>query len=93
MQTKALHSRYFQASLALVVLAIALFFGLPGSFSFGEVPIYQVDVVNEYPHDSNAFTQGLAFVDGKLYEGTGQRGSRLCACLIWRRVNYYKGKI
>lgn len=74
MQTKALHSRYFQASLALVVLAIALFFGLPGSFSFGEVPIYQVDVVNEYPHDSNAFTQGLAFVDGKLYEGTGQRG-------------------
>jgi glutamine cyclotransferase len=27
-----------------------------------------------FPHDTNAFTQGLIFVDGKLYEGTGQEG-------------------
>lgn len=25
-----------------------------------------------YPHDTNAFTQGLQFYNGKLYEGTGQ---------------------
>ena len=31
-------------------------------------------VVNAYPHDTGAFTQGLIFVDGKLYEGTGQEG-------------------
>jgi glutamine cyclotransferase len=31
-------------------------------------------IVNIYPHDSGAFTQGLIFVDGKLYEGTGQEG-------------------
>lgn len=31
-------------------------------------------IVNIYPHDSGAFTQGLVFVDGKLYEGTGQEG-------------------
>jgi len=57
-----------------VILAIALFFGLPISPSSGEVPVFQAEIVNQYPHDSNAFTQGLAFVDGKLYEGTGQRG-------------------
>ncbi len=38
------------------------------------VPIYTYRVVNTYPHDRDAFTQGLAFVDGVLYEGTGRRG-------------------
>lgn len=31
-------------------------------------------IVNIYPHDSNAFTQGLFWHDGHLYEGTGQVG-------------------
>jgi len=31
-------------------------------------------VVNTYPHDPNAFTQGLVFENGVLYEGTGLRG-------------------
>lgn len=31
-------------------------------------------VVNKYPHDPQAFTQGLLFADGKLYESTGQEG-------------------
>ncbi len=31
-------------------------------------------VVHVYPHDSNAFTQGLIFVDGHLYESTGLNG-------------------
>ena len=31
-------------------------------------------VINSYPHDRSAFTQGLAFADGVLYEGTGLRG-------------------
>lgn len=35
------------------------------------IPIYSYRVVNTYPHDPNAFTQGLAFEDGVLYEGTG----------------------
>lgn len=35
-------------------------------------------VVASYPHDAQAFTQGLAFVEGLLYEGTGLYGrSRL----------------
>jgi glutaminyl-peptide cyclotransferase len=31
-------------------------------------------VVHAYPHDSQAFTQGLVFVDGHLYESTGLNG-------------------
>ncbi len=38
------------------------------------VPIYTYRIVNTYPHDRDAFTQGLVFADGVLYEGTGRRG-------------------
>lgn len=31
-------------------------------------------VVHAYPHDERAFTQGLVYVDGHLYESTGIRG-------------------
>ena len=31
-------------------------------------------VVKSYPHDRQAFTQGLVYVDGVLYEGTGLNG-------------------
>ena len=40
-----------------------------------QAPVYGFNVVRAYPHDREAFTQGLAFDDqGTLYEGTGQRG-------------------
>lgn len=32
----------------------------------------KVKAVNTFPHDVNAYTQGLIFTDGFLYEGTGQ---------------------
>lgn len=32
-------------------------------------------VLHVYPHDQQAFTQGLVFVDGHLYESTGEYGS------------------
>ncbi len=32
------------------------------------------EVVARYPHDKEAYTQGLLIVDGKLYEGTGRYG-------------------
>src|SRR5437867_10448641 len=35
---------------------------------------YTYEVVNTYPHETDAFTQGLAFEDGLLYEGTGIEG-------------------
>ncbi len=32
---------------------------------------YTFTILNVYPHDSNAFTQGLVFENGTLYESTG----------------------
>jgi glutamine cyclotransferase len=36
-----------------------------------QVPVYGYQVVHTYPHDPTAFTQGLIFLDGVLYESTG----------------------
>jgi glutamine cyclotransferase len=38
---------------------------------FGITPCYTCKVVAAYPHDNQAFTEGLAFEDGIMYEGTG----------------------
>jgi len=39
-----------------------------------EVPVYKIEVVNTWPHDAAAFTQGLTWYQGNLYEGTGRNG-------------------
>ena len=38
------------------------------------VPILVAEVVKSYPHDPHAFTQGLEYYDGYLYESTGRSG-------------------
>ena len=40
----------------------------------GAAPIQGYRIVNTYPHDRHAFTQGLIFLDGFLYESTGLHG-------------------
>jgi len=45
-------------------------------------------VNREYPHDPEAYTQGLEFVDGWLYEGTGNRGTSSL-----RRVHLNTGEV
>ena len=52
------------------------------------VPQYGYEVVNVYPHDHKAFTQGLAFDDGMLIEGTGIKGKSQL-----RRVELETGKV
>ena len=37
-------------------------------------PVYRYQVMHTYPHDPQAFTQGLVYEAGELYEGTGIRG-------------------
>lgn len=39
-----------------------------------EVQHYSYEIVAEFPHDPDAFTQGLVYADGVLYEGTGLYG-------------------
>jgi glutaminyl-peptide cyclotransferase len=35
---------------------------------------YDIEVIREYPHSREFFTQGLEMADGFLYESTGQKG-------------------
>lgn len=35
---------------------------------------YRIEIINTYPHDPNAYTQGLLWHEGFLYESTGQYG-------------------
>lgn len=43
--------------------------------SQAQIKQYSFKVVKEYPHDVMAYTQGLFFHEGKLYETTGQYGT------------------
>ena len=38
------------------------------------MPVYGFVVKNTYPHDTKAFTEGLFYKDGFLYESTGMKG-------------------
>ena len=49
---------------------------------------YGYQIVNMWPHDSNAFTQGLILSDGKMLESTGQEGFSSL-----RRVDLQTGKV
>jgi glutamine cyclotransferase len=39
-----------------------------------ETPVYGFRIVHTYPHDRKAFTEGLFFLDGHLWESTGLNG-------------------
>lgn len=51
-------------------------------------PVYGYRIVNTYPHDPEAFTQGLFFDGGVLYESTGLHGRSSV-----RRTELSTGKI
>jgi glutaminyl-peptide cyclotransferase len=53
-----------------------------------DIPRYSYRVVKTYPHDPQAFTQGLIFKDGFLYEGTGLKGRSSI-----RKVELASGKV
>jgi len=60
----------------LSALLLALLFLLLTLSEKSEVPVlYGYKVVAVYPHDPSAFTQGLVFDNGSLYESTGLYGS------------------
>ncbi len=46
----------------------------PCSLKPRPVPLFKVRIVKKYPHDPEAFTQGLVFANGFLYESTGLLG-------------------
>ncbi len=50
--------------------------------------IYTYEIINEYPHDAKAYTQGLEFYQDTLYESTGKNGRSSL-----RKVDYSTGKV
>jgi len=54
----------------------------------GTLPNYTYTVVKTYPHDRRAFTQGLQYLDGFLYEGTGLNGQSTI-----RKVKFETGEV
>lgn len=53
-----------------------------------DIPVYGYRVVHSYPHDSKAYTEGLLYLDGYLYESTGQVGASTV-----RKVDLQTGKV
>jgi glutaminyl-peptide cyclotransferase len=59
----------------VVVIGVGVLFGLPAAQRrTSPAPVSTYKVVKTYPHDRQAFTQGLVYLDGVLYEGTGLHG-------------------
>lgn len=70
---------------------LAIRFGVAGGVSqpaAERAPVEAARVIATHPHDAGAFTQGLFFSDGRLFESTGQHGeSRL------REVDLKTGRV
>lgn len=52
------------------------------------IPVYTYEVVNVFPHQADAFTEGLVFLNGELLESTGLNGESSL-----RRVDLKTGKV
>ncbi|GAA4514972.1 MULTISPECIES: glutaminyl-peptide cyclotransferase [Sphingobacterium] len=59
----------------------------------GAAKNYGFEVVNRYPHDTKAYTQGLQYADGVLYETTGQPSMLDGIVTSLRKVNLNTGEI
>ncbi|MEO7539333.1 MAG: glutaminyl-peptide cyclotransferase [Pyrinomonadaceae bacterium] len=60
----------------------------PTAVKAGPLPVYGYEVVKSYPHDPKAFTEGLFFYNGFIYESTGEEGRSSL-----RKVELESGKI
>jgi glutaminyl-peptide cyclotransferase len=57
------------------LLAIAILLCATGMPAPAQAPArYKFEVIHSFPHDAAAFTQGLEYRNGFLYEGTGLQG-------------------
>jgi len=66
--------------IVLIVVGVAVVLGVAAWFLLAKrgptgIPVYAASVVATYPHDPQAFTEGLFYRDGLLYESTGEVGT------------------
>jgi glutaminyl-peptide cyclotransferase len=71
--------------LAALALGLAVLAAVPARAA---VPVYGYTVVHTYPHDPGAFTEGLFYLNGFLYESTGLEGKSDI-----RKVDLATGKV
>ena len=72
--------------ICMLLISAAVSASDSGKSSF--IPVYGYKIINTYPHESSAFTQGLVYDQGMLYEGTGQYGGSTL-----RRVDLETGSV
>ena len=82
-----IHSLSVRYSLTTVLLSLA-WLPLQAAESTERAPVLEVEVVQSFPHDPRAFTQGLVIDEGQLYEGTGLYGESSV-----RRVDLESGEV
>jgi glutamine cyclotransferase len=80
--------RHLSASMGVTFAMVMSLLGLPAHPADSVAPVWQHEVVAVYPHDPNAYTQGLVYADGYLYESTGQYGESEL-----RRVELETGRV
>ena len=78
------------ALIALAIFLLIMYFRLPHA---GSIPAdlgsnARISVLATYPHDTDAFTQGLVYADGYFYESTGLYGKSTL-----RKVEPATGKV
>lgn len=76
----------------LILLISAMFTAIPSETAENatddSTPVYGYKIINAYPHDIGAFTQGLVYDGDVLYEGTGLSGRSTL-----RRVDLETGRV
>jgi glutamine cyclotransferase len=73
----------------ILIVTVALVIGSVTLVLLNTTPVnYTYKVINEFPHDQNAFTQGLVIEEGIMYEGTGLYGNSTL-----RRVDLETGNV
>ncbi len=72
----------------IFILLLFIFFVYSRIVKGSECPEYSYEVVHSYPHDRLAFTQGLLYYNGYLYESTGLNSNSSI-----RQVELEKGKV
>lgn len=85
--------KFLPWAIAALVFAVALVVLLTPEQQMSSVPLeltplMTYEIINEYPHDPRAFTQGLIYLDGDLFESTGRYGESTL-----RKVNLESGEV
>lgn len=80
--------RWRRCTLLVVLQGVCLAPALADEGAPDDIARIEYRIVSEYPHDRRAFTQGLLFADGFIYESTGLRGGSTL-----RKIDPVKGRV